>query len=99
MSGMLDALGAAEFRCEHYLQSMQTYYQEPVFAVVRCGDRWSILAPCVRELSGRFGVRRTAVANAPRSRERERSARGRRPPLRVAQPPRDSGRRRGLRAG
>jgi hypothetical protein len=39
---------------------------EPVFAVACCGDRWSILAPGVHELSGRGGIRRVQVLDAPR---------------------------------
>jgi len=39
---------------------------EPVFALSRApGGCWSILAPCCRELSGRFGVRRIAVLDEP----------------------------------
>jgi hypothetical protein len=39
---------------------------EPVFATSRTSvGRWSILAPCVRDLSGRIGVHRIAVIDEP----------------------------------
>jgi len=39
---------------------------EPVFAVSRTpAGRWSIVAPCCRDLSGRIGVRRIAVLDEP----------------------------------
>jgi len=39
---------------------------EPVFAVHRTpAGRWSIVAPCCRDLSGRIGVRRIAVLDEP----------------------------------
>jgi hypothetical protein len=44
-----------------------------VFAAYYRADQWSIAAPAVRELSGRFGIRR--IARVP-----ERSLRRHRPP-------------------
>jgi hypothetical protein len=39
---------------------------EPVFAVHRTSaGRWSIAAPCCRDLSGRIGVHRIAVLDEP----------------------------------
>jgi len=39
---------------------------EPVFAASRTpAGRWSIVAPCCRDLSGRTGVRRIAVLDEP----------------------------------
>jgi hypothetical protein len=39
---------------------------EPVFAACRTSaGRWSIIAPCCRDLSGRMGVRRIAVLDEP----------------------------------
>jgi hypothetical protein len=39
---------------------------EPVFAACRTSaGRWSIVAPCCRDLSGRMGVRRIAVLDEP----------------------------------
>jgi hypothetical protein len=39
---------------------------EPVLAVSRTpAGRWSIAAPCCRDLSGRTGVRRIAAFNEP----------------------------------
>jgi hypothetical protein len=37
-----------------------------VFAALRTpAGRWSLVAPCCRDLSGRFGVRRIAVLDEP----------------------------------
>jgi len=39
---------------------------EPVVAAYRTpAGRWSIIAPCCRDLSGRIGVRRIAVLDEP----------------------------------
>jgi len=39
---------------------------EPVFAACRTpAGRWSIVAPCCRDLSGRIGVRGIAVLDEP----------------------------------
>ena len=39
---------------------------EPVFSACRTpAGRWSIVAPCCRDLSGRVGVRRIAVLDEP----------------------------------
>jgi hypothetical protein len=39
---------------------------EPTFAACRTpAGRWSIVAPCCRDLSGRIGVRRIAVLDEP----------------------------------
>jgi len=39
---------------------------EPVLAAYRTSaGRWSIIAPCARDLSGRTGVRRIAVLDEP----------------------------------
>jgi hypothetical protein len=45
---------------------------EPVFAVSRTpAGRWSVVAPCCRDLSGRTGVRQIAVLDEPAAGEAE----------------------------
>ena len=50
------------------IQVVQCSYpvDEPVLAACRApAGRWSIVAPCCRDLSGRTGVRRIAVLDEP----------------------------------
>jgi hypothetical protein len=48
---------------------MDRTINEPIFAVSYREGRWSVLAACVRELSGRVGVRRVQVIDEPRNGE------------------------------